>query len=615
MGPTQADVLYEMYHWQLQVQKMPGWGRHFAICFKRGVKKMIRKRRSLYAKLLSVLIASMVCGAVCYVLKDDRNMLPILYMLCNALFATVIAAGSIDVLGNREEAQLLEHEAASGIQPSAEALSRLLLDLIALAPLGPAFAIPLQALSNMPIGIMPLMALYGQVAWAIATVGYIFSLIAPANSTVMTASLTLILYAFFSGALIGPSFLPKSLQFIFWFNPGYASFLQIGLGNAVRMPFSLARWALIRLFMNSEIMPMEREQTERWEFHWRIWFLPSFFSLVACGFVLRAVAVFIFSIRTVEFDLLKRLYRCCVAVCFCERAPAGTDNKGVYSSVADESISSSPWKKKSSPKPSVVPDLSPEPDRTLTFRTMIRVKEGANTWAADPLKRPKLRGVGPKASAKQLIHPVKLPPAFVIPYSKTLLGGQSKPAPITFKLPSGARLTFHPNPLMKGGDIVQFKVLAHMLVPPADEKSGKERIIYAADSFPTEKMRKTMKSDKDNAMVLVTDDAEDDEVDDDDEPETELPSEGAGSSSSPRPSAGDEGTWECQVCCTLNHILLWECEVCQKERPGKLEYVAASCEVVRTSPSKQNLAAAASSASASTTSQHEDDGTVMGAEV
>jgi hypothetical protein len=128
-------------------------------------------------------------------------------------------------------------------------------------------------------------------------------------------------------------------------------------------------------------------------------------------------------------------------------------------------------------------------------------------------------------------------------------------------------------------------------------------------------MRKTMKSDKDNAMVLVTDDAEDDEVDDDDEPETELPSEGAGSSSSPRPSAGDEGTWECQVCCTLNHILLWECEVCQKERPGKLEYVAASCDVVRTSPSKQNLAAAASSASASTTSQHEDDGTVMGAEV
>ena len=80
-------------------------------------------------------------------------------------------------------------------------------------------------------------------------------LLASSNSTLLTAAITLMLFAFFSGTLIGPSFIPRGAQPVFWLNPGFAAFLQIGLGNAVRMPFAARRWRLIQVFMNAEIIP------------------------------------------------------------------------------------------------------------------------------------------------------------------------------------------------------------------------------------------------------------------------------------------------------------------------------------------------------------------------
>ena len=85
---------------------------------------------------------------------------------------------------------------------------------LVLAPLAPIYALPLQSLSNMPAGMWPLIALYAQVSWAMATFGYIFSLLSPANGTLLTAATTLILFAFFSGALIGPEMLPEALRCI-----------------------------------------------------------------------------------------------------------------------------------------------------------------------------------------------------------------------------------------------------------------------------------------------------------------------------------------------------------------------------------------------------------------
>jgi len=226
----------------------------------------------------------------------------------------------------------------------------------------------------------------------------------------------------------------------------------------------------------------------------------------------------------------------------------------------------------------------------VTFRTMMRVREGANTWGADPSKPPKMRFVGSKATAT---HAIKLPPAFVIPYSnKGLLSGQSKPAAITLTLPSGARLTFYPNPLMKGGDIIQFEVPAQMLAPAGHDSARSEKVIYAADCFPTQRMRKTVAADTQNVMVLAADAGENYEIDGEDENEAEA----SASSSEAGPSTpSDDDMWVCAKCGFHNNKLLWDCEICKEERPGKLEHVA-KCVVLQTRP--MEAVAAASSASA-----------------
>ena len=85
-----------------------------------------------------VLFTSTICGLIVSVI-DDRNLYPILYMLCNSIYATVVATSSIEVMGSKDERELIAHEAASGIRMSAEAISRILLDLLVAVPLAPVF--------------------------------------------------------------------------------------------------------------------------------------------------------------------------------------------------------------------------------------------------------------------------------------------------------------------------------------------------------------------------------------------------------------------------------------------------------------------------------------------
>lgn len=313
VNPTNADLAWEMEHWQIEAISMPGWTRHFRVCMKRGMKKIIRKRKRLYSKYASVLLSSLVCGAVTRYVQSDRNMLPVLYMLCNSLFAIIVGTGSIDVLGSPGERDLLAHEAASGVRPTAEALSRMLLDVVILMPLGCVWALPLQAVTMMPIGVVPLLSLYMQTSWAISTVGYMASLLSPANGTLITSALTLISFAFLSGVLLGPNVAPASARWIFWVNPGFAAFIQMGMGNAVRLPLSLTRWNLIVLFMEAGILPDDDvAEVERWESDVSVWQLPSAISMVVWGIVFRFLAVFLFSLREVNFKASTWLRRSCL---------------------------------------------------------------------------------------------------------------------------------------------------------------------------------------------------------------------------------------------------------------------------------------------------------------
>ena len=307
---TEADLLSAKYNFQIARKKLPGWRRHFVTCTKRGLLKLVRKRRQLYSKWLMVLFTSTICGLIVSVI-DDRNLYPILYMLCNSIYATVVATSSIEVMGSKDERELIAHEAASGIRMSAEAISRILLDLLVAVPLAPVFTFPLIALSKFPVGAARLTGLYALVSWAMATVGYICSMLLPHNSTMLTTALTLISFAFLSGPLVGPAFLPDSMKWIFELNPGYNAFMQLGFGNAVQMPFSVARWRLTNVLMMSKMLPEDIDEIDALEQNEWLWLRPSIIWMLGFGAVTRVIAVVVFVLRDASFYKFKAISRWC----------------------------------------------------------------------------------------------------------------------------------------------------------------------------------------------------------------------------------------------------------------------------------------------------------------
>jgi len=310
LPPTYADIVYEIEHWAMPIYEMPGWRQHFSVCFKRALKKLIRKRKTIvYQKMFALLILASIAGLVFSTLKDDGNLQPVLYMLANVLYATVIATGTIDVLGDRGERELLAHEAASGMRPSAEALARLLLDFFVLLPMAPMYALPLVALgNNMKITAAQTIYLYSKVGWAASTIGYAMSLLVPANSTLVTAAVTLLLFGFFSGILMGP---PEAVKWLFWANPGFAAYLEIGLLNMVNLPYDIDRARLMRVFTYKNLLPTDPGTLEEWQYEpsKHVWYNNCTNSLVAFGFIARFFVVVIFVLRETPFPLLKKHYR------------------------------------------------------------------------------------------------------------------------------------------------------------------------------------------------------------------------------------------------------------------------------------------------------------------
>ena len=297
--PTLADLLHEMEHWEMPKGEMPGRCLQFGVCLKRRAKKLIRKRVTvLYLKMVFITLVSSVVGGMQAATQSDNNMLAILYMLSSALFGLVISTGAIDVLGDPRERDFLAHEAASGTSASAEAIARLLLDVVLLVPISVAFAFPLQAISNMPLGGFRLLVLDLFVAWAVSCLGYVISLSVPSNATLGTAAVTFILFACFSGLMLGPSDV-GSVGWLFWGNPGFLAYVEMGMQNVQELPFSLRRYVLVSRYVKKGILPQNVTLAAQWEHDpwlWQGWVRGS---LLVFGLVGRLLAVIIFATREV----------------------------------------------------------------------------------------------------------------------------------------------------------------------------------------------------------------------------------------------------------------------------------------------------------------------------
>lgn len=326
--PTRADVAYVIAHWPIELVMLPGWRVHFKVCIRRAFKALVRRRRKFYGTALSVCVSSMICGIIFWQIgpSGDRALLytmslsewtpieshytpayPIvitshLHIVvrppCVAgLFATLVAISSSDVFGDRQEKDLLMHEATSGIRQSAEVLSRLLFDVIVLALMAPLYALPLQAFTSWPCGVLQLSHVLWQVAWAMSAVGYVMPLIIPSNGILATASASMLLFCFLSGFILGPAQVPSKAKFLFWANPGYCAIVQLSMVNAVRMPRSLERWSLMAVLVRQGIVTPTQEEVAKWELDESTWLQPAVASTFIFGATLRLLAAVLFARR------------------------------------------------------------------------------------------------------------------------------------------------------------------------------------------------------------------------------------------------------------------------------------------------------------------------------
>lgn len=268
--PTWTQLRAVISSWHVPQKDTAGWLATFSVCFRRYCKKLLRKRRSVYA----LVIVTFALGAFCGSLHGNEPRTPdlfLFYILFNAMFGSVVASSTIASLGGGGEESLafFLHEASSGISQSAEGLARLLVDLVwplLLLPL--AFAFSSKALCSIPLSMQEYLLHWWLVTYALSPVGYFFHLITPGNAIVLTSSVTLIFCAFTTGffGLRVLMLTPTLANALIWLSPGPAIFFRLTWGAIVTMPFGAEREYLTQKLTESglfaAIMGTSRQTSE-----------------------------------------------------------------------------------------------------------------------------------------------------------------------------------------------------------------------------------------------------------------------------------------------------------------------------------------------------------------
>lgn len=327
--PSWTQLRSVIYAWPMPRGQQPGWRTHFYVCMVRYTYKTLRKRLRIYFLLLVTALLGCLCGAL-HGSNPDRNDLLIFFLLFNTMYGSIAATSSIATFG--EDVQFFCHEAASGVSQTAEGLARLLIDILPLAALAPAFTLPLKALATVRSTVLLTWLLFG---WALSPLGYIFTLLAPANATVLTSSATFVLCAFMNGYFgIKLASVPESVRWIVEWSPGYASFFLLSFGSAVDMPFSTTRWSLTKFLQFAEMLPRHHAPEgylvlEDWERDIHPWRRNNLIKLALFGLVLRLLTLFFFVKRSSNSTLVSRVKKSCkqqlqCCLCGCRRTPVQT---------------------------------------------------------------------------------------------------------------------------------------------------------------------------------------------------------------------------------------------------------------------------------------------------
>ena len=249
--PTWTQLRGVMYSWPMPRGEQPGWATHFVVCTQRYIYKLLRTRLRIYLLLIVTGFLGMLCG-VLHGSNPPYNDCLIFYLLFNTMFGTLCATSSIGTFAG--DVHFFWHEAASGVSQSAEGLARLLVDMLPLACLTPVFTLPLYSFASLHVNVVFVYLLF---SWSLSPLGYIFTLIATGNATVLTSSATFVFCAFANGFFgIKRTMLFDRFRWLLRMSPGYPAFLLVSYGSALGEPLSTKRWAIIRQLYMAEMLPM-----------------------------------------------------------------------------------------------------------------------------------------------------------------------------------------------------------------------------------------------------------------------------------------------------------------------------------------------------------------------
>jgi len=152
------------------------------------------------------------------------------------------------------------------------------------------------------------------VAWAISPLGYLCTLLAPGNATVLASSITFVLCAFmngFFGLVLSSLVKDGAMRTLLNISPGKASFFLLFFGNAVESPFGEGRaWAITKLQENGFLpdfecahnnytcISLERDAVLQEELGISGWRKKAYVDLILFGLICRVVALALFCGRS-----------------------------------------------------------------------------------------------------------------------------------------------------------------------------------------------------------------------------------------------------------------------------------------------------------------------------
>jgi len=227
-----------------------------------------------------------VCGAV-HGAPPARNSLLIYYMLFNTLLSVVSATSTSATFGGDDG--LFHHEARGGVRQTAEGLARMLADLLWLTMFAPIFILTIRTFAALR---MELGATWLLTTWAMSSLGYFFTLVAPSNANVLAATSALLICTLANG------FFGLKVGWILQMSPGFNSYLLITLGAVVAEPFDTTRAFLLKLLRDEGMVPRGLVDIYEYETEANGWRANCLWNLFMFGLIVRLLVLALFYVRS-----------------------------------------------------------------------------------------------------------------------------------------------------------------------------------------------------------------------------------------------------------------------------------------------------------------------------